>query len=62
MNHSTISGVMWTVLGLILSLQGIADMVAGKTTEGLYTLIPGLVLLVFEFYTYRRTGNVKGIL
>lgn len=53
---------MWTALGLLLAIQGIADIAAGKGAEGLYTLIPGLALLAFEFYTYRRSGTVKGIL
>ena len=62
MIHSTISGLMWTGLGLLLIVQGIADFAAGRTSEGVFTLIPGVALLVFEFYTYRRTGTVKGIL
>ncbi len=62
MNHSTFSGIMWTVLGFVLAFQGMADLLAGRTTEGLYTLVPGVALLAFELYTYRRTGSVKGIL
>ncbi len=62
MNHSTVSGIMWTALGLLLAVQGVADIATGRVSEGIFTLIPGLALLLFEFYTYRRTGRVKGIL
>ena len=42
--------------------MGIADIVKKKSSEGASYIIIGIFILAYQFYIYKKTGRIGGLL
>ncbi len=60
MDYSKMSGIFWIITGVILCISGMISIFHRSYAEGLGPLLLGVLILVFQFYVYRKTGTIKG--
>lgn len=61
MNNSELSGIMWIVAGIFMFLLGVYSLIKGDIEAALAPFSIGGVILLFQFFIYKRTGSVRGI-
>lgn len=57
-----LSGIIWIIFGLFLVGSGVRDILLGNYNSGLFYIIIGSFILLFQFYLYKKTGRIGGIL
>ncbi|NPA15779.1 MAG: hypothetical protein GXO44_04420 [Deferribacteres bacterium] len=62
MDHRVISGIIWIGFAIVMLVFGAVEVFKNKNSEGVSYIILGVLILAFQFYTYKRTGKVGGIL
>ncbi len=62
MNHRIVSGIIWIGFAILMIGMGIADIVKKKSSEGASYIIIGIFILAYQFYIYKKTGRIGGLL
>ena len=62
MDHRVVSGIIWIIFALFMIGSGVYDILRGAQESGIFYIIIGALILLFQFYLYKKTGKVGGIL